>query len=122
MKKTAFLALLCGACANPDLPPAPEAQRNVISAGVGVASVMTDCGDGKQRDTRGAGAGFILTSCVHKVDDPKVDIPDGVGILSIGLGLAFTISDCGGFRLTGLGIGMGIVTAPCPRAPAPKRT
>lgn len=121
MRKAIITALLVTGCANPGLPPAPEDQRNVTSAGVGVASVLTDCGDGVQRDTRGAGVGLILTSCLKQAPDPKAkDIPQGAGIVSIGLGLAITISDCGGFRLTGLGIGLGVVAAPCPRAPKPK--
>jgi len=120
-RKLAILAALAlGACANSDLPPTPEAQRNVMAGGVGVASLMTDCGDGVQRDTRGAGVGFMLTSCLKERERPvpvakegRAQLP-GVGLLSIGLGLAVTISDCGDFRLTGLGIGLGVVAAPCP--------
>jgi len=83
---------------------------------------MTDCGDGIQRSTPGAGAGFMLTSCLKEreratplvVQGDPPDKLDGIGIVSIGLGLAFTVSDCGGFRMTGLGIGLGAVVAPCP--------
>lgn len=108
------MALLLAACADSSLPPTPEGSRNLISAGVGVASVMTDCGDGVQRSTPGAGVGFMLTACPTTAPDPKKDISDGVGMLSIGVGLAITISDCGGFRLTGVGLGLGLVAAPCP--------
>lgn len=118
------ILLLCAGCASPSVPPTPGPNRNVIAGGVGVASVMTDCGDGVQRDTRGAGAGFMLTSCLKERTQPMPHEGEnpmgGIGILSVGLGLAVTISDCGGFRLTGLGVGLGAVAAPCPRAPQPK--
>lgn len=122
MKKLVSLLFICTACASPDRPSTPEASRNVISAGVGVASVMTDCGDGMQRDTRGTGIGFILTACPHLTPEPKntYDESRGTGIVSLGFGLAITVSDCGGFRLQGVGLGMGVVAAPCPRAPQPK--
>lgn len=127
--KTMIVVLMLGmaACASTDRTPTPEPNRNVMAGGVGVASLLTDCGDGVQRDTRGAGVGFMLTSCLKERErvapsaEAKGENPmGGVGIVSIGLGLAVTISDCGGFRLTGLGIGLGVVAAPCPRAPQPK--
>lgn len=127
-----YLAILLSACANPDLGPTPAANRNVISAGVGVASVLTDCGDGYQRSTPGAGAGFILTSCLSQRDvvSPRAgagrpaqpaqlpaDPARGVGIVSLGLGLGATVTNCGDWTLSGLGLGLGLVVAPCPGDP-----
>lgn len=115
--------LLCAGCANPDIPPASESQRNVMSAGLGVASLMTDCGDGLQRDTRGAGVGFILTGCIKPaavampLDVASHPIERGIGIVSVGVGLAFTVSNCGGAQLIGFGVGLGVVAAPCPSQP-----
>jgi hypothetical protein len=123
-------AALLAACANDSLPPTPVASRNVISAGVGVASIMTDCVDGKQRDTAGVGAGFMLTTCLRPAGSRVPDVAKptaapaplpadedpakGWGIISVGLGAALTFSNCGGWALTGVGLGMGAVVAPCP--------
>lgn len=123
MRSSIFALLFLGACANPDLPPAPEPNRNITVGALGVAGAIVTCGDGIQRGAQGVGVGLILTDCPG---NPRpVDIAgDRWGILSLGLGIGLTVAKCPEFTgVVSFGVGLGAAVFPCPGPTvAPRRS